>query len=260
MTRRVAFPAAARRCARARCHPRRAAPPARCGGSRAREEDVSDRRHPEGDDARVLADRSTPARCGPSASSRRRASTCSVIWKGPMREDDREQQIQVVEGFLSQGVSGIVLAPLDARALVRPVEEAGERRTSPSSSSTPALESKKIVSYVATDNLKGGRLAGEHMARCCGGKGKVLMLRYQEGSASTEAREQGFLEALQGVSRHQLDLVRPARRADARHREARVGESAQPLRRPGAGRLRRQRIVRRPACCSRCRTSDAPAR
>src|SRR5687768_269556 len=33
-----------------------------------------------------------------------------VIWKGPLREDDREQQIQVVEGFSSQGVNGIVLA------------------------------------------------------------------------------------------------------------------------------------------------------
>jgi len=47
-----------------------------------------------------------------------------VIWKGPLREDDREQQIQVVEGFTSQGVDGMVLAPLDDRALARPVEEA----------------------------------------------------------------------------------------------------------------------------------------
>src|ERR1041385_5756156 len=46
------------------------------------------------------------------------------IWKGPLREDDREQQIQVVEGFAAQGVNGIVLAPLDDRALVRPVAEA----------------------------------------------------------------------------------------------------------------------------------------
>src|SRR5207249_5146050 len=28
----------------------------------------------------------------------------TIIWKGPLREDDREQQVQVVEGFLSQGV------------------------------------------------------------------------------------------------------------------------------------------------------------
>src|SRR6185503_15666406 len=47
-----------------------------------------------------------------------------VIWQGPLREDDREQQIQTVEGFTTKGVSGIVLAPLDDRALARPVEEA----------------------------------------------------------------------------------------------------------------------------------------
>ena len=118
-----------------------------------------------------------------------------VIWKGPLREDDREQQIQVVEGFLSQGVSGIVMAPLDARALVRPVEEA-RRAGIPVLIFDSALESTQIVSYVATDNVKGGRLAGDYMNTLLQGKGRVLMLRYQEGSASTEAREQGFLEAL----------------------------------------------------------------
>src|SRR6267142_1067035 len=47
-----------------------------------------------------------------------------IIWKAPLREDDREQQTRVVEGFISQGVDGIVLAPFDRHALVRPVEEA----------------------------------------------------------------------------------------------------------------------------------------
>jgi len=118
-----------------------------------------------------------------------------IIWKGPIREDDREQQIQVVEGFLSQGVSGIVLAPLDSKALVRPVEEA-KAASIPTVIFDSALESTNIVSYVATDNLQGGRLAGEHLGTLLGGKGRVLMLRYQEGSASTEAREKGFLEGL----------------------------------------------------------------
>src|SRR5438132_7706816 len=111
-----------------------------------------------------------------------------VIWKGPLREDDREQQIQVVEGFSSQGVNGIVLAPLDNRALVRPVEEA-KRAGVPTVIIDSALESDAIVSFVATDNRKGGRLAAERMGELLGGKGKVLLLRYQEGSASTEDRE-----------------------------------------------------------------------
>lgn len=116
-----------------------------------------------------------------------------VVWKGPIREDDREQQIQVVEGFTSQGVDGIVLAPLDSKALVRPVEEA-KRLGIPTVVIDSGLESDQIVSFVATDNRKGGELAGQELGRLLRGKGKVLLLRYQEGSASTEDRERGFLE------------------------------------------------------------------
>jgi ribose transport system substrate-binding protein len=119
----------------------------------------------------------------------------SIIWKGPIREDDREQQIQVVEGFLSQGVNGIVLAPLDSKALVRPVEEA-KNAGIPTVIFDSALDSTNITSYVATDNEKGGRLAAEQLGKILGGKGRVLMLRYQEGSASTEARERGFLAGM----------------------------------------------------------------
>ena len=118
-----------------------------------------------------------------------------IIWKGPLREDDREQQVQVVEGFTSQGVSGIVLAPLDNRALVRPVEEANSAGV-PTVIIDSGLESDQIVSFVATDNHKGGVLLADRMGELLKGKGKVLVLRYQEGSNSTEERERGFLEQL----------------------------------------------------------------
>jgi ribose transport system substrate-binding protein len=119
-----------------------------------------------------------------------------VIWKGPLREDDREQQIQVVEGFTSQGVKGIVLAPLDSRALKRPVEEAAQAGI-PTVLFDSNLEAPNTaVSYVATDNGKGGHLAGRRLGELLKGKGTVLMLRYQEGSASTEEREAGFLDEL----------------------------------------------------------------
>jgi ribose transport system substrate-binding protein len=119
-----------------------------------------------------------------------------VIWKGPLREDDREQQVQVVEGFISEGISGLVLAPLDSRALVRPVEEAA-RAGIPTVIFDSALEfPNPAVSFVATDNEQGGRLAAIRMGDVLQGIGTVLMLRYQEGSAATEDREQGFLEEL----------------------------------------------------------------
>jgi ribose transport system substrate-binding protein len=118
-----------------------------------------------------------------------------VIWKGPLKEDDREAQIAIVEDFITRGVSGIVLAPLDDSALRMPV--AGATRAGiPVIIIDSGLNSQDHVSFVATDNHKGGRLAGEHMARRLGGTGRVAMLRYQEGSASTMQREQGFLDAV----------------------------------------------------------------
>jgi ribose transport system substrate-binding protein len=118
-----------------------------------------------------------------------------VIWKGPLREDDREQQIQVVEGFISQNVNGIVLAPLDNRALVRPVEEAKSAGV-PTVIIDSALDSNSITSFVATDNRKGGQLAADRMGELLKGQGKILVLRYAEGSASTTDREEGFLGEL----------------------------------------------------------------
>ncbi len=118
-----------------------------------------------------------------------------VIWKGPMREDDREQQVQVVEGFLTQGVKGIVLAPYDKNALARPVEEA-KNIGIPTVVIDSALESPAPISFVASNNYHGGELAAEEMGRLLNGKGKVLVLRYQEGVASTEQREKGFLDKL----------------------------------------------------------------
>ncbi len=122
-------------------------------------------------------------------------TSVEVIWKGPIREDDREQQIQVVEGFLSQGVQGIVLAPLDDRALVRPVEEAGKVGI-PVVIIDSGLQTTQIVSFVATDNRQGGRLAADRLGEVLNGAGRVLMLRYLEGSASTHEREEGFLEQM----------------------------------------------------------------
>lgn len=126
-----------------------------------------------------------------------------IIWKGPLKEDDREAQIAEVENFISRGVSGIVLAPLDDMALRVPVMNAS-RSGIPVVIIDSDLKSKDFVSFVATDNYKGGKLAGERLAELLKGEGKVVMLRYQEGSASTMNREQGFLDAIAGHKGIQL--------------------------------------------------------
>ncbi len=118
-----------------------------------------------------------------------------VIWKGPFREDDRDQQIQVVENFTSRHVNGIVLAPLDSQALANPVASAVQAGI-PVVVMDSGLKSDQYLTFVATDNIKGGRLAAQYMAKMLGEKGNVILLRYSVGSASTEEREKGFLDGL----------------------------------------------------------------
>lgn len=121
-----------------------------------------------------------------------------TIWKGPLNENDRAQQINTVENFINQGVSGIVLAPLDDVALLGVVREAG-RAGIPvviMDSDLRGEAGKDFVSFVATDNYAGGEKAAMRLAEVLGGRGDVLMMRYNVGSASTHQREQGFLDRL----------------------------------------------------------------
>ena len=121
-----------------------------------------------------------------------------IIWRGPLKEDDRAAQIQVVQQFVSNRVSGIVLAPLDNRGLVEPVQLATSQQI-PVVIMDSALEGqagKDFISFVATDNYKGGAIAGAELARLLDNKGKIVLLRYGEGSASTLDREKGFLDEI----------------------------------------------------------------
>ena len=119
----------------------------------------------------------------------------NVIWRGPLREDDRTEQIQIVESFINRKVDGIVLAPLDSSALVAPVEMAAAQKV-PVVIIDSGLKTDRMASYISTDNFKGGQLGAERLAEVLGGRGKVILLRYQVGSASTEERESGFLDAI----------------------------------------------------------------
>src|SRR3954466_2989367 len=97
---------------------------------------------------------------------------CEVIWKGPLKEDDRAEQIKVVEQFTSEGVNGIVLAPLDREALLSPVQSAAEKKIPVVifDSALSGAAGKDFISFVATNNKKGGQLAGEQLVKLLGGK------------------------------------------------------------------------------------------
>ncbi|MHC4482835.1 MAG: ABC transporter substrate-binding protein [Planctomycetota bacterium] len=118
-----------------------------------------------------------------------------IFWNGPERESDREKQIQIVEDFIVQKVSGIVLAPNDSKALVPLVEKIFARNI-PCAIIDSGIDTEKYVCFAATDNYKGGVIAARRMGEILKGKGKIIVVRYMPGSASTTNRENGFIDAI----------------------------------------------------------------
>ena len=121
-----------------------------------------------------------------------------IIWKGPQKESDRAGQIKVVENFITQGVDGIALAPLDDKALVRSVTEAKNAgiKVAVWDSGLDESAGDAVISSVMTNNFAAGQDCGKRLAMLMNGSGKVLMLRHAVNHDSTTKREEGFLDGI----------------------------------------------------------------
>lgn len=122
-----------------------------------------------------------------------------LIWQGPQRESERDKQINLMQTAMSMKVDGIALAPLDAEALVAPVEAAIEKGIAVVIFDSALGETKpttKPIALVATDNYHGGVLAARRLGEVLKGEGKIILMRYMVGSASTFDRERGFTDTI----------------------------------------------------------------
>jgi ribose transport system substrate-binding protein len=123
-----------------------------------------------------------------------------IIWDGPLRERDALAQIRIVDRRISTRVAGIVLAPQHSQTMCPPVERA-RREGIPVVVIDSGLERPDLFAkYVATDNFRGGYLAGDHLLKVLARENRptrrVVMLRYAVGSESTEQREAGFVKRM----------------------------------------------------------------
>jgi ribose transport system substrate-binding protein len=118
-----------------------------------------------------------------------------IRWEGPIAETEIVEQNKIIENMVNVQVAGIALAPLNPKAMRQPVENAVAAKI-PVVIFDSAVDGDAHVSFVATDNRKGGQLGAQHLAKRLGErKGKLFLMRFIQGTASTEARAEGFLEA-----------------------------------------------------------------
>ena len=120
-----------------------------------------------------------------------------ISWKGTSDETDIAGQVQIVESFINQGVDAIVIAAADARGLVpvlRRAKESGVVVITIDSNTDPQISE----SFIATDNVDAARKAAELVAESLNGEGEVAVIPYIAGASTSNDRERGFKEGIQG--------------------------------------------------------------
>jgi ribose transport system substrate-binding protein len=117
-----------------------------------------------------------------------------IKWDGPPNESEVNTQIRILDDMQTRGVDALVVAPVSQTAISPAMEAA--RKKMPVVVFDSGSTFKEYNAFVATDNYKGGQLAGREMLRLLGdAKGvELAVVRYGPESESTLQREKGFLD------------------------------------------------------------------
>jgi ribose transport system substrate-binding protein len=118
-----------------------------------------------------------------------------VEWNAPTLEIDSSRQIAIVESMVNRRLAGIALAPVDRKALVGVVERANAAGI-PVAIFDSDIDTEQRLTYIATDNREGGRMAARKLAEILVEEGEVAIISFMPGSAATMEREQGFREEI----------------------------------------------------------------
>jgi ribose transport system substrate-binding protein len=117
-----------------------------------------------------------------------------IKWEGALTETELAEQNKIIENMVNLDVDGMALAPLSNRTMRRSVENVVEAGI-PVVIFDSAVDGDAHISFVATDNRAGGALAATFLIDRLGeSKKRLFLLRYIQGTASTEERAQGFLD------------------------------------------------------------------
>ncbi|MBP2017842.1 ribose transport system substrate-binding protein [Symbiobacterium terraclitae] len=124
-------------------------------------------------------------------------------------QDDPAKQISQIEDLITQKVDALLINPTDSDAIVTAVESANKAGI-PVITVDRGANGGEVAAHVASDNVLGGRMAGELIVELIGGQGKVAELEGIPGASAARDRGQGFHEAVDGVSGIEVVARQPA--------------------------------------------------
>jgi ABC-type sugar transport system substrate-binding protein len=124
-------------------------------------------------------------------------------------QNDASQQVNQVQNFTSQSMKAIILNPVDSDAAA-PAVKIAERSKIPVLAVDRGVNNAAVAQTVASDNVAGGKLAAQELAKQISEKGKVVILQGVAGTSASRDRGQGFTEGIKAYPGIQVVAQQPA--------------------------------------------------
>lgn len=123
----------------------------------------------------------------------------NIIWKGPTVETDIAGQMDIVLDYINKNIDAIVIATCDTKALNHLLKMALDKDIEVITIDS-GIESDMKIPFIATDNVLAAKKGADALAEMIGGKGKVALIPFVPGAATSIMREEGFKEGIKKYS------------------------------------------------------------
>lgn len=124
-------------------------------------------------------------------------------------QNDTSKQISGIEDLIQKKVNVILINPTDSDAIVTAVQAANKANI-PVITIDRAANGGQVVSHIASDNVKGGQMAGDYILKAIGGKGNIVELQGIAGTSAARDRGKGFHNAVDGKDGVKVIASQPA--------------------------------------------------
>ncbi|MCW2940981.1 MAG: ribose transporter, substrate binding protein [Actinomycetia bacterium] len=123
--------------------------------------------------------------------------------------NDSSQQVNQVQNFTSQAMKAIILNPVDSDAAA-PAVTAASRANIPVIAADRGVNKATVDETIASDNVTGGKLAAQELAKELGGKGTIVVLQGTAGTSAANDRGKGFTEGIAAYPNIKVVAQQPA--------------------------------------------------
>jgi ribose transport system substrate-binding protein len=112
-------------------------------------------------------------------------------------QNDPSKELSNIEDLTVRGVKAILINPTDSAAVSNAIRMVNRLKIPVLTLDRGALRGD-VVSHIASDNVAGGKMAGEFIKTKLGDKAQIVQLEGIAGTSAARERGEGFMQAVKG--------------------------------------------------------------